>query len=57
VTSVRQELRRPYTSLRMPASLQKHLVETAMNVLDREEFHATGLDRILDQGGLSRMTI
>lgn len=41
----------------MPASRRAHLIDTAIDVLYREGFHATGLDRILEQGGLSRMTV
>lgn len=41
----------------MPPSRRDDLVDAAMRVFYRHGFHASGLDRILDEGGVSRMTL
>lgn len=39
------------------ASKKEHLVETAVKLFGREGFHATGIDRILQEAGVARMTL
>lgn len=39
------------------ASKKEHLVETAVRLFGREGFHATGIDRILQEAGVARMTL
>ena len=42
----------------MPAvSRRDHLVNTAQNLFYREGFHATGIDRILSEAGVAKMTL
>lgn len=41
----------------MPPSRRDDLVDAAMRVFYRHGFHASGLDRILEESGISRMTI
>lgn len=41
----------------MPPSRRAELIEAAMRVFYRHGFHASGLDRILEEGGISRMTL
>lgn len=42
----------------MPRPNKKdHLVETAVRLFGREGFHATGIDRILEEAGVARMTL
>ena len=41
----------------MPPSRREDLVDAAMRVFYRHGFHASGLDRILEEGGISRMTL
>ncbi len=41
----------------MPPSKRDELVEAAMNVFCRHGFHASGIESILNAGGISRMTI
>jgi len=41
----------------MPPSRREELVDAAMRVFYRHGFHASGLDRILEEGGISRMTL
>lgn len=41
----------------MPPSRREDLVDAAMRVFYRHGFHASGLDSILDEGGISRMTL
>jgi len=41
----------------MPPSRRDELVDAAMRVFYRHGFHASGLDRILEESGISRMTI
>jgi len=38
-------------------SKKEHLVETAVRLFGREGFHATGIDRILQEAGVARMTL
>ncbi len=38
-------------------SKKEHLVETAVKLFGREGFHATGIDRILQEAGVARMTL
>lgn len=39
------------------ASKRDHLVETAVRLFGQEGFHATGIDRILQEAGVARMTL
>jgi AcrR family transcriptional regulator len=41
----------------MPPSRREELVETAMRVFCLHGFHASGVERVLDEGGFSRMTL
>jgi AcrR family transcriptional regulator len=41
----------------MPPSRREELIDAAMRVFYRHGFHASGLDRILEEGGISRMTL
>lgn len=41
----------------MPPSRRDELIESAMRVFDRNGFHASGLDRVLQESGISRMTL
>jgi len=39
------------------SSKKEHLVEAAVKLFGREGFHATGIDRILQEAGVARMTL
>jgi len=41
----------------MPPSRRDELIETAMRVFYREGFNSTGIDRVLREAGISRMTL
>lgn len=41
----------------MPASKRDELIDAAMRVFYRHGFHASGLESILEAGGISRMTL
>lgn len=41
----------------MSVSRKDHLVETALALFAREGFHATGIDRILAESGVAKMTL
>ncbi len=41
----------------MPPSKKDQLVDAAMRVFLRSGFHATGLDKVLQEAGISRMTL
>lgn len=41
----------------MPPSKREELVETAMKVFAREGYHGTGVERVLQESGVSRMTL
>jgi len=41
----------------MPPSRREQLVETALKVFNREGFHAAGIDRILAEAGVAKMTL
>jgi AcrR family transcriptional regulator len=41
----------------MPPSRREELVDAAMRVFYRHGFHASGVDRILEEGRISRMTL
>lgn len=41
----------------MALSKREHLVETAMRLFGRDGFRATGVDRILDEAGVAKMTL
>ncbi len=41
----------------MPPSRRDDLIDAAMRVFYRSGFHASGLDKILKEGGISRMTL
>ncbi len=41
----------------MPPSRREDLIDAAMKVFYRSGFHASGLDKILQEGGISRMTL
>lgn len=38
-------------------SKKEHLIETAVKLFGRDGFHATGIDRILQEAGVARMTL
>ena len=41
----------------MPRDKREQLVETALDLFGREGFHATGIDRILAEAGVAKMTL
>ena len=41
----------------MVSSRRDHLVDTALALFMRDGFHATGIDRILEQAGVAKMTL
>lgn len=41
----------------MAANRREHLVDTALNLFYQEGFHATGIDRILAEAGVAKMTM
>ncbi|MHC4990963.1 MAG: TetR/AcrR family transcriptional regulator [Planctomycetota bacterium] len=41
----------------MPPSRREDLIEAAVRVFCQEGFHATGIDRVLKEAGVSRMTL
>lgn len=41
----------------MPASRRDHLIDTALGLFARHGFHATGIDRILAEAGVAKMTL
>ncbi len=41
----------------MPASRRDHLVDTAVELFARHGFHATGIDRVLKESGVAKMTL
>lgn len=41
----------------MASSKREQLVETALNLFSKEGFHATGIDRILAESGVAKMTL
>ena len=41
----------------MAASRQKHLVKTALDLFYRDGFHSTGIDKILRESGVAKMTL
>ncbi len=41
----------------MATSKRDHLVETALGLFCRDGFHATGIDRILAEAGVAKMTL
>jgi len=41
----------------MPTSRREHLIDTAIAVFNREGFHAAGIDRILAEAGVAKMTL
>ena len=41
----------------MPPSRRDELVDAAMKVFGREGFHGTGIERVLEEAGVSRMTL
>lgn len=41
----------------MPASRRDHLIDTALDLFARHGFHATGIDRILAEAGVAKMTL
>ncbi len=41
----------------MPPSRKQDLIEAAVRVFSRDGFHASGLERILHESGVSRMTL
>ena len=43
--------------LEMAQSRRDHLVDTAVALFNREGYHATGIDRILSQAGVAKMTL
>ncbi|MDJ0950355.1 MAG: TetR family transcriptional regulator [Alphaproteobacteria bacterium] len=41
----------------MTASRRDHLVDTALSLFNRDGFHATGIDKILAEAGVAKMTL
>ena len=41
----------------MTSIRRDHLVDTALNLFSRYGFHATGIDRILSESGVAKMTL
>ncbi len=41
----------------MASSRRDHLVDTALELFGRDGFHATGIDRILAESGVAKMTL
>ena len=41
----------------MAATRRDHLVDTALQLFSRHGFHATGIDRILSESGVAKMTL
>ena len=41
----------------MPTSRRERLVETALTVFNRDGYHAAGIDRILAEAGVAKMTL
>ncbi|MEE8533082.1 MAG: helix-turn-helix domain-containing protein, partial [Alphaproteobacteria bacterium] len=41
----------------MASSRRDHLVDTALALFCRDGFHATGIDRILAESGVAKMTL
>jgi AcrR family transcriptional regulator len=41
----------------MTSIRRDHLVDTALNLFSRNGFHATGIDRILSESGVAKMTL
>ena len=41
----------------MAASRKEHLIATALRLFERDGYHATGIDRILAEAGVAKMTL
>jgi len=41
----------------MAASRKEHLIDTALRLFERDGYHATGIDRILSEAGVAKMTL
>ena len=41
----------------MPSSRKDHLIDSALALFNREGYHATGIDRILAEAGVAKMTL
>ena len=41
----------------MASPKRDHLVETALDLFCRDGFHATGIDKILAESGVAKMTL
>jgi len=41
----------------MASAKREHLIDTALEVFNRHGFHATGVDRIIEESGVARMTL
>jgi AcrR family transcriptional regulator len=41
----------------MPSGKRDHLIDTALEIFCRDGFHATGIDKILNQAGVAKMTL
>ncbi len=41
----------------MPASKRDQLVDTALRIFNRDGYHATGIDRVISESGVARMTL
>lgn len=41
----------------MPSNRKQHLVETALKLFYQEGFHSTGIDKILAESGVAKMTL
>jgi AcrR family transcriptional regulator len=41
----------------MPSTKRDHLINTALELFSRDGFHATGIDKILSESGVAKMTL
>lgn len=41
----------------MPTSKKDQLIDTALRIFNRDGYHATGIDRVISESGVARMTL
>ncbi len=41
----------------MPSAKRDHLIDTALRLFNRDGYHATGIDRVIEEAGVARMTL
>jgi len=41
----------------MPKAKRDQLIDTALRIFNREGYHATGIDRVISESGVARMTL